>query len=140
MSELMRIGIVGAGVISEQYLTNLTKTEAVKVEMIADLDSTRAENRAKEFSVPSFGSVDELLARKDIDLVVNLTIPKAHEEVTISALKAGKHVFSEKPLALNTESVGRILKQARESKLEVGCAPDTFLGPGIQTGLRLIRD
>lgn len=140
MSEVLRIGIIGAGVISEQYLTNLTQTEAVKVEMIADLDVSRAEKRAKEFSVPSFGSVDELLAREDVDLVVNLTIPIAHEEVTISALKAGKHVFSEKPLALNTESVGRILKQARESKLEVGCAPDTFLGPGIQTGLRLIRD
>ena len=121
-------------------LGRLRKTEAVKVEMIADLDTNRAAQRSQEFSVPSSGSVDELLARNDIDLIVNLTIPIAHEEVTIRALQAGKHVFSEKPLALNTESVGRILKQARESNREVGCAPDTFLGPGIQTGLRLIRD
>jgi predicted dehydrogenase len=136
----LRIGLIGAGVISEQYLDNLTKASAISVEMIADIDISRAEDRAKKYGVAAFGTPAELLARNDIDLVVNLTIPSAHEEVTISCLRAGKHVWSEKPLALNVESVGRILEQARISGLEVGCAPDTFLGPGIQTGLRLIQE
>lgn len=136
----MKIGVIGAGVISEQYLDNLTKAESLSVEMIADLDPSRSEQRAKQYSIPSFGTPEELLARPDIELIVNLTIPKAHEEVTISCLRAGKHVWSEKPLALDKASVDRIKSQAIESQLEVGCAPDTFLGPGIQTGLRLIKE
>lgn len=136
----LRIGLIGAGNISEQYLDNLTKASAVSVEMIADIDKGRAQDRAKQYGVASFGEPADLLARADIDLVVNLTIPSAHEQVTISCLEAGKHVWSEKPLALNVESVGRIMEQAKASGLEVGCAPDTFLGPGIQTGLRLIQE
>ena len=137
---VLKIGVIGAGVISEQYLDNLTKAASLSVEMIADLDPSRSQQRAQQYSIPSYGTPEELLQRADIDLVVNLTIPKAHEEVTISCLKAGKHVWSEKPLALDNGSVERIKKQALESKREVGCAPDTFLGPGIQTGLRLIQD
>ena len=136
----MKIGVIGAGVISEQYLNNLTKTKAVQVEMIADIDQTRGAQRAEQYGIASFGTTGELLAREDIELVVNLTIPKAHEEVTIQSLQAGKHVWSEKPLALDSEAVERIKKVAKASGKEVGCAPDTFLGPGIQTGLRLIRD
>ncbi len=136
----LRIGLIGAGVISEQYLNNLTKAPAVSVVMIADIDTQRAKERAEQYSISSSGTPGELLAREDIDLVVNLTIPIAHEEVTINCLKSGKHVWSEKPLALDVESVARIQQQATSSGLEVGCAPDTFLGPAIQTGLRLIRD
>jgi len=90
--------------------------------------------------VPAFGTPEELLARDDIELVVNLTIPKAHEEVTIAALMSGKHVWSEKPLALDKVSAARIKHQALMSGREVCCAPDTFLGPGIQTGLRLVAE
>jgi predicted dehydrogenase len=136
----MKIGIIGAGLISEQYLNNLTKAEAVRVEMIADLDKSRSQQRAEQYGISSFGTPNELLAREDIELVVNLTIPKAHEEVTTDSLKAGKHVWSEKPLALDSEAVDRIRKVALAAGKEVGCAPDTFLGPGIQTGLRLIKE
>jgi predicted dehydrogenase len=136
----MKIGIIGAGVISEQYLENFSKAKAVSVEMIADLDISRSEQRATQYGITSFGTPEELLARDDIELIVNLTIPKAHEQVTVAALKAGKHVWSEKPLALDKQAAERIRKQAKESGREVGCAPDTFLGPGIQTGLRLIRE
>ena len=136
----MKVGVIGAGVISEQYLENLTKAPSVLIEMIADLDPTRSEQRARQYGVPTFGTPEELLAREDIELVVNLTIPKAHEEVTIAALKAGKHVWSEKPLALDKASAARIRHQALESGREVCCAPDTFLGPGIQTGLRLVKE
>jgi len=136
----MKVGVIGAGVIAEQYLENLTKAPAVSIEMIADLDPTRSEQRARQYGVPAFGTPEELLARDDIELVVNLTIPKAHEEVTIAALKSGKHVWSEKPLALDKVSAARIKQQALMSGREVCCAPDTFLGPGIQTGLRLVAE
>ena len=126
----MKVGVIGAGVISEQYLENLTKAPSVSIEMIADLDPTRSEQRARQYGVPTFGTPEELLAREDIELVVNLTIPKAHEEVTIAALKAGKHVWSEKPLALDKASAARIRHQALESGREVCCAPDTFLDFG----------
>lgn len=135
----MKIGIIGAGVISQQYLDNLTKAKSVTVEMVADIDQSRAEQRAQEYTIPSSCNVEQLLGRTDIELVVNLTIPKAHEEVTSNCLRAGKHVWSEKPLAMDFDAVQRIQKLATETKLHVGCAPDTFLGPGIQTGLRLIQ-
>jgi len=136
----MKVGVIGAGVIAEQYLENLTKAPAVSIEMVADLDPARSEQRARQYGVPAFGTPEELLARDDIELVVNLTIPKAHEEVTIAALKSGKHVWSEKPLALDKVSAARIKQQALMSGREVCCAPDTFLGPGIQTGLRLVAE
>ena len=136
----MKIGLIGAGVISEQYLENLTKAKSVSVEMVSDLDVSRSEQRAKQYGIATFGTPEQLLARDDIELIVNLTIPKAHEQVTVAALKAGKHVWSEKPLALDKLAAGRIRQQAKQSGREVGCAPDTFLGPGIQTGLRLIRE
>jgi predicted dehydrogenase len=136
----MRIGLMGAGVISDQYLRSFAKTKGVEVVMIADLDSARAEERARQFNVESFGSPDQLLAREDVELVVNLTIPKVHEEVTTNCLRAGKHVWSEKPLALDTEATARLVKVSNETGFLVGCAPDTFLGPGVQTGLRMISE
>ena len=136
----MGVGIIGAGVISEQYLPNLMEAALADVVMVADLDAARAESRAQEFGVPHYGSVDELLARDDIDVVVNLTIPQAHEDVTVACLHSGKHVWSEKPLALDRDAVNRLSAQALAAGRYVGCAPDTFLGPGIQTGLRLIAE
>jgi len=135
-----RVGCIGAGVISEQYLPNLTTSALAEVVMVADLDTNRAAARAEEFGVPHHGTVDQLLARDDIDVVVNLTIPQAHEEVTVACVQAGKHVWSEKPVALDRAAVERITQHATSAGKYVGCAPDTFLGPGIQTGLRLIAD
>jgi predicted dehydrogenase len=108
--------------------------------MIADLDTSRAEQRASEFGIQSFGSPEELLERDDIELVVNLTIPKVHEEVTTNCLLAGKHVWSEKPLALDTAATARLAEVSAKTGRLVGCAPDTFLGPGVQTGLRMISE
>lgn len=136
----MRIGLMGAGVISDQYLRSLSKTKSLEVAMVADLDIERAEQRAQEFGVEAFGSPEELLAREDIELVVNLTIPKVHEEVTTNCLLAGKHVWSEKPLALDTQATLRLAEVSAKTGFLVGCAPDTFLGPGVQTGLRMISE
>ncbi len=97
----VKVGIIGCGNISSIYLKNLTKMfNITEVVACADLDIERAKAKAEEFSIPKACSVDELLADKDIKVVVNLTIPVAHAEVTLSALEAGKSVYVEKPLAI----------------------------------------
>ena len=133
------VGVIGAGVISQQYLENLTRAADVSVVMVADLDTDRAAARAVEYGVPASGTVAELLARDDIEIVVNLTIPAAHVPVALDALAAGKHVWSEKPFALDLASGRALLDEAHRSGLRVACAPDTVLGAGIQTGRRLIE-
>lgn len=133
------VGVIGAGVISNQYLENLTTAPDVRVVMVADLDTDRAATQAATYGVPSSGTVAELLARDDIEIVVNLTIPAAHVSVGLDVLAAGKHVWSEKPFALDLESGGRLLAEAHRARLRVACAPDTVLGAGIQTGRRLIE-
>lgn len=133
------VGVIGAGVISQQYLENLTRAADVSVVMVADLDTDRAAARAVEYGVPASGTVAELLARDDIEIVVNLTIPAAHVPVALDALAAGKHVWSEKPFALDLASGQALLDEAHRSGLRVACAPDTVLGAGIQTGRRLIE-
>ena len=135
----MNIGVIGAGVISQQYLENLTRAADVRVVMVADLDTDRAAARAAEYGVPASGTVAELLARDDIEIVVNLTIPAAHVPVALDALAAGKHVWSEKPFALDLASGQALLDEAHRAGLRVACAPDTVLGAGIQTGRRLIE-
>ncbi len=133
------VGIIGAGVISTQYLDNLTTFPDVRVLFIADLDLARAEERATACGVPGFGTVDELLAHPDIEIVVNLTIPAAHVEVATQVLAAGKHVFGEKPFSLDRESGRALLADAAARGLRVATAPDTFLGAGLQTGKRMIE-
>jgi predicted dehydrogenase len=132
------VGVIGAGVISTQYLENLTKFPDLAVRFIADLDVDRARAQADAFGVADSGTVAELLRRDDIEIVVNLTIPAAHVEVGLQILAAGKHVWSEKPIALDRESGRRLLEEAARTGLRVACAPDTVLGAGIQTGLRAI--
>jgi predicted dehydrogenase len=132
------IGIVGAGVISDQYLANLTRFPELEVRFVADIDLPRAASQAQKYGVPESGTVDELLAREDIELVVNLTIPAAHTEIGHRIVAAGKHVWSEKPVALDHASAAQLLAAASAAGVRVACAPDTVLGAGIQTGLRAI--
>lgn len=132
------IGIIGAGVISSQYLENLTRFPDVVVRFVADMDASRAEAQAAAYGIPAFGTVDDLLIRDDIELIVNLTIPAAHTEVGHKIIAAGKHVWSEKPVALDHESAAELLRAADAANVRVACAPDTVLGAGIQTALRSI--
>jgi predicted dehydrogenase len=132
------IAVVGAGVISKQYLTNLAQCPDVTVVGIADLDVDRAAAIAAEHGVPHAGDVATILARDDVEIVVNLTIPAAHGDVARAALAAGKHVFGEKPLVLAVNEGEKLLAEAAEKGLRVGCAPDTVLGSGIQSALRAI--
>lgn len=134
-----RIGIVGCGNISGIYLKNLASFVDTEVAACADLDIERARAKGDEFGVHAV-SIDTLLADPAIDIVLNLTVPKAHAEVALAALDAGKHTYCEKPLAVNRDDGKRVLERAKEKGLRVGCAPDTFLGAGIQTCRKLIDD
>ncbi|SFM15558.1 Predicted dehydrogenase [Paenibacillus sp. 1_12] len=138
--EKVRVGIIGCGKISAIYFKNCQTFSALEVTACADLNVARAEASAEEFGIAKACSVAELLADPDIDLVINLTIPAAHADVCIQALEAGKHVYVEKPLAVTREEGQRILAAAKKQGLLVGSAPDTFLGGGIQTCIKLIND
>ena len=133
------IGVIGAGTISDTYLENLTRFPDVRVVHVADLDVERAATQAAKHGVPTSGSVTGLLDDPAVDLVVNLTIPAAHVSVGLAAVEAGKHVWSEKPLALDRQSARKLLDSAAARGLRVACAPDTVLGPGLQTARRAVE-
>ncbi|WP_158851680.1 Gfo/Idh/MocA family protein [Saccharothrix deserti] len=138
MSAPVGVGVIGAGVISDTYLSNLTGFPDVRVLAVADLDPARAAAQATRHGVPRSCGVAELLADPDIELVVNLTIPAAHVDVGLAALDAGKHVWVEKPLGLDRQSARKLLDRAAERGLRVACAPDTVLGAGWQTARRAV--
>jgi predicted dehydrogenase len=140
VNEPVRVGIIGCGTISAAYFKGLKPYNIVDVVACADLVPNRAAEKALEFEVPKACTVDELLADPNIDLVVNLTIPKAHFEVNAAAIAEGKSTLCEKPLAVTREDGIRTVELARERGVRVGCAPDTFLGGGIQTCRKLIDD
>ncbi|MDQ0692579.1 Gfo/Idh/MocA family protein [Arthrobacter sp. W4I7] len=133
------VAVIGAGNISKQYLDNLTVFPDLKVHVIADLFEEAAAARAQEYGIPEWGGVDKALNHPDVEIIVNLTIPAAHVEVATAAVNAGKHVWTEKPFSLDRESGLGLLKTAGAAGLRLGCAPDTFLGAGLQTALRMIR-
>lgn len=127
----LRVGIVGIGNVSGQYLATLPRLDGVRVTAVADLDPDRAARVAADgvrATTPA-----GLYRAQDVDLVLNLTVPGAHAEVALAAIRAGKHVYNEKPLALTTAEGRRILDAAAAAGVRVGCAPDTVLGTGTQT-------
>lgn len=135
----MKVGIIGCGNISQAYF-NASKTfRMLEVTACADLNMDAARAKATENKVKAV-TVDELLTDPEIGAVINLTIPKAHAEISLRALENGKHVHSEKPLAISREDGKKILALAKKRKLRVGCAPDTFLGAGLQTCRKLVDD
>ena len=121
------VGIVGAGTISNTYLENLTSFPDTSVVAVADLIPEAARQKAEQFGVRRFGTVEALLADDDMDIVVNLTVPNAHAEVASQAVSAGKHVWNEKPLTVDRESAQALLKQAdaagRTRRLRAGHLP-----------------
>lgn len=138
MSNKTRIGVVGCGNISSAYLEISKSFEILDVVAVSDLIMDRARAQAARFGIPRACPTAELLADPDIEIVLNLTIPKAHAEVALAALEAGKSVYNEKPLAIQRADAQKMLALARQKGLRIGCAPDTFLGAGIQTCIRLI--
>ena len=133
MTQATNVGIVGCGNISGIYLEAGKKWEILNIVACADIDLPRAQTQAAKYGIPKACGVEELLTDPGIGIVVNLTVPQAHAEVALAALAAGKSVYNEKPLALDRDQAQRMLELAREKGLRVGCAPDTFLGGGLQT-------
>jgi predicted dehydrogenase len=140
MLQTVRVGVVGCGAISGAYFVGARIFPWLQFVACADLDRTAALRKATEFGVPRILSVDGLLADPEVDIVLNLTVPRAHASVALAALQAGKHTYSEKPLGVGREEGRRVLEEAGRGNLRVGCAPDTFLGSGVQTARKLIDD
>lgn len=135
----LKIGFVGVGNISGVYFQNLLTNPYTEIVAVSDLDLERAKAAAEKHNVPLALRPDELLAHPDVELVLNLTVPKAHVPVGLQAIQAGKHVYAEKPLGVNLEEGKTLIAAAAEAGLRVGMAPDTFLGEGIQTAIRAVN-
>jgi len=136
----VKVGVIGCGNISGIYFENGKLLESIDIVACSDLYIERARAKAEEFGISKACTVEELLSDPDIQIVLNLTIPKAHAQVSLAALEAGKSVYSEKPLAIAREDGLKILETAKSKGLLVGCAPDTFMGGAIQTCRKLIDD
>jgi predicted dehydrogenase len=136
----VNIAILGCGHVSDQYFVGCARQDALEVVACADLDVNRAEHKAAEHRVRRACSPEELMDDPGVDLVVNLTPPLAHAEASLAAIRGGKHVWSEKPLAPTLAEAREIVAAASEAGVRLGCAPDTFLGGGLQTSIKLLDD
>ncbi|MEX0365212.1 MAG: Gfo/Idh/MocA family protein [Ruegeria sp.] len=133
------IGVMGCGNISAAYMRLAPLFKGIEIRACADVNAKAAQTRAREFGLRAHG-VEDLLAADDVDIVVNLTVPSAHFEVSKQALKAGKHVYSEKPFVLSLQEGLDLTAIAKEQGLRIGSAPDTFLGGAHQLARKLIDD
>ena len=142
MGKTVKIGMVGVGDISGIYLKNITEHfKEIELVAVCDLVREKAERAQEKYNVPKlYDTMYEVFADPEIDIVLNLTRPYEHYGVSIEALKAGKHVYTEKPLAASLEEAKELVALAQEKGLMLGGAPDTFLGAGIQTCRKLIDD
>lgn len=138
----VKIGFVGVGAISGIYLENITNLfREIEIIGVCDLIRERAEAAVEKCHIPKlYNDMYELFADPEVDIVLNITRPYEHYDVTMAALHAGKHVYSEKPLAASLEEGREIMALTAEKGLMLGGAPDTFLGSGIQTCRKLIED
>ena len=132
MKSKIGVGLIGCGNISEAYLKAAVQFPIIDMISCADVNADAAQVKAVEYGIDA-QSVDELLADPRIDIVLNLTTPQHHVDIGVQALSAGKHTYSEKPLALSTEQAEILVQLSRQSSLRVGCAPDTFLSGAHQT-------
>jgi len=135
------VGVIGIGDISDVYIRNLQKYPIVKVLACAGRSLDKAQAKALQHGIErSYANAAELIADPDIDIVLNLALPAVHAEINLAALRAGKHVYTEKPLAATLEDGRTIMDLARARGLTVASAPDTFLGARLQTCRKLIDD
>ena len=129
--EQVRLGIVGCGNISDAYLRGAARSKLVAVKAVTDLVPEAAAKRAQEYGVAAVSFAD-MLADPEIAIVINLTVPLAHAETSHRAIEAGKHVYSEKPLAATFAEGRELVAAAQAEGVRIGCAPDTFFGAGHQ--------
>lgn len=150
--ERTRVAMIGVGAISGIYLQNITKVfRELDLVGVCDLIPERAEKGAAyvkeqiETGAPVrqpkiYSDMYEAFQDPEVEVILNLTRPHEHYEVTRQALLHGKHVYSEKPLGVDMEEAQQLIALAEEKNLRLGGAPDTFMGAGIQTARRLIDD
>ena len=134
----MRVGIVGCGNISDTYFNSQKIFKNINIVACADIINELSIKKANEYKITSL-SVNDLMKSKDIDIILNLTVPSSHKEIIINSLKNNKHCFSEKPLAISFEDGVEIKNLSNEKNLIVGCAPDTFLGAAGQKARKIIE-
>jgi predicted dehydrogenase len=137
--EKVKAGIVGSGSISNSYIEGARVFPVLDICACSDIIPEASEAKAREHGIRSMG-VEELMGYEGIDVILNLTTPLSHREISLRALGAGKHVYSEKPLGVTLEEGAEIISLAREKGLLAGCAPDIFLGSGIQTACKVLED
>jgi predicted dehydrogenase len=140
MAEAVRIGVVGCGAISGAYLGMARNFPQVEIHAVADMNLDAARKKAEEFGVKRVMGVEELMKDPAIEIVLNLTVPKAHVPVSLLAIENGKHTYLEKPLGIDRNDARKLLTAAAAKKLRVGCAPDTFMGAGVQTARKLLDE
>ena len=134
-----RVGIVGCGNVTDLYLPGVARFPSIELAACADLDAAKAADLSSRGGFPAM-AVDALIADPSIEVVLVLTPPAVHASVTRAAIAAGKHVYSEKPLATTREDAVAILDDAEAAGVRIGAAPDTFLGGGLQTARALIDE
>ena len=134
----VKVGLVGSGAISKSYLSSMINNFSIlDVVGCSDIIPERSKNRAEEFGIEQLTN-EEIFNNPEIEIVVNTTYPLSHYEVSKAALLAGKHVHSEKMMAVTLDEGRELLSIAKEKGLRIGMAPDTFLGGGLQTARKLI--
>ena len=136
---VLGLGIVGTGNIAGGYAADIATQPGIRLVTATDLDRERAAAFAGKYGIHAAGSLDALLADPAVDIVVNLTIHHAHFEVTRRALEAGKHVYSEKPMALSHAEAAELTELAHARGLRLGCSPSTFLGEAQQTAASIVH-
>ncbi len=134
------VGLLGAGEVAAQYVPNLLASDEIDVIGVGDLDHGAAEQLAQTYHIPKVFPGEEILRCEEIELIVNLTPIPVHFDTSLRILRAGKHLYSEKPFALSTKDASALLTTADRLGLSVGCAPDTVLGPGFQAGRRALEN
>lgn len=140
MSHVTNIAIVGCGFVADYYLTTLKNYPELKITGVYDLDQIRTKKFAHYHSVAVYHSLDEILADRQVELVVNLTNPKSHYEINLACLEANKHVYSEKPLAMRFEDAAKLVNVAEQKGLYISSAPCSLLGETAQTIWKALRE
>ena len=140
MSDTISIAIIGCGFVADYYLITLKRYPNLKVTGVYDLDSSRSEKFAQNYAVEIYQSFQSVLDDPQVDIVVNLTNPDSHFEVNLASLQAGKHVYSEKPLAMKLEEAEKLVELAEEKDLQLSSAPCSLLGETAQTIWKALRE
>lgn len=137
--EKINAAIIGCGVISDIYMESLSKRfKIINLVSCSDLDSQKSIDQAKKYGIKAC-STEFIFRDPTIEMVINLTNPSAHYSITKRAMENGKHVFSEKMIAVELKEGEELLEIARKNNVRLGVAPDTFLGAGIQTAKYIVE-